>query len=111
MRSIDGRGQVGFNYARWVRALLAGTAISAAATLPAAAGDATWTGVVSGDFNTAGNWAPAGQPNGIATFGAAPIIALTFSADATFGGWTFNAAPPYTFTNTIHNLDFTGAGI
>jgi hypothetical protein len=43
MRSIDGRGHKSGNQVRLMRALLAGTAISAFATLPAAAQNATWS--------------------------------------------------------------------
>jgi hypothetical protein len=53
------------NHARRMRALLAGTAISAAATLPAAAQNATWL-VTPGtnNYNTAANWNSAAVPTG-----------------------------------------------
>ena len=57
------------------------------------------------------NWTPATVPTGTAFFGASNSTALTFSTDATVGGWTFNAgASAYTFTNN-QSLDFNGAGI
>ena len=73
MRSIDGRGHKSGNQARLMRALLAGTALSAFATLPAAAQDATWSATPgTGDYRTAANWNPATIPGIIdtATFGA-----------------------------------------
>ena len=73
MRLIDkgGRGRV--NQARLMRALLAGTAISAAMPLPAVA--QTWVGGTAGapsDYNTAGNWSTNLVPNitQTASFGA-----------------------------------------
>jgi hypothetical protein len=104
--AISRRGQ-----ARLRTALLATSALIAAA-LPAAAQDATWLqNPGSGDFNTAANWSPATVPTGTAFFGTSNTTALSFSADTTIGGWTFNAgASNYTFTN-IGTLIFTGAGI
>jgi autotransporter-associated beta strand protein len=106
MRSIDSSAG---NLARRMRALLAGTAISAAATLPAVAADATWLlSPGTGDFNTAANWTPAAVPTGIATFGVSNTTALSFSADTTVGAWRFGAgASNYTFTNG-HTLNFNG---
>ena len=50
-------------------------------------------------------------PTGTAFFGTSNTTALTFSANTTVGGWTFNAgAPAYTFTNN-QSLNFNGAGI
>ena len=81
--------------------------------------DATWlnTATIAGpipgtfDFNAAANWMPATVPNGTAFFGLSNTSALSFSADTTVGGWTFNAgASAYTFANN-HRLAFPGAGI
>jgi autotransporter-associated beta strand protein len=105
MRSIDSSAG---NLARGMRVLLAGTAISVAATLPAAAQNATWNGGTT-DYNLATNWSTGAAPSGIATFaGATP--GLSFSADATVGEWVFNSPANYTFTND-HTLTFNGAGI
>src|SRR3981189_433754 len=91
MRSIDGRGHGSSNHARLMRALLAGTAISAFATLPAAALDAIWSAAPgTGVYNTNANWNPATTPSatGTATFGASAITALTFSAlNTTVSKW------------------------
>jgi uncharacterized protein with beta-barrel porin domain len=107
MRSID--SSTG-NLARGMRALLAGTAISAAATLPAAAQNANWLAAPStGDFNTAANWS-AGVPTGVAAFNGSTITALSFSADTTVGAWSFGSPANYTFTNA-HTLTFNGVGI
>ncbi len=91
--------------------LLAGTALAVLTTLPAAAQDATWlANPGSGDFNTAANWNPS-VPTGTAFFGASTITSLSFSADATVGGWTFNSnAPVYNFSNN-QIVTFTGAGM
>src|SRR5947209_4857281 len=108
MRSIDRRNR---DLARWMRALLVGTAISDPAIVPAVAADATWVGngTPTGDFNTIGNWSPNTVPTGIATFGASPTTAVSFSIDSTVGEWKF-IGPGYTFTND-HTLVFSGAGI
>ncbi|MEH2528439.1 MULTISPECIES: autotransporter outer membrane beta-barrel domain-containing protein [unclassified Bradyrhizobium] len=91
--------------------LVASTAL-AAATLPAAAQDATWlANPGSGDFNTGANWNPATVPTGTALFGTSSTTGLSFSAATTVGGWTFNpGAAAYTFTNN-QILNFNGAGI
>jgi autotransporter-associated beta strand protein len=80
--------------------------------LPAAAQDATWLATpATGDFNTATNWTPATVPTGTAFFNSSNTTSLTFSADTTIGGWTFNSgASNYSFTNG-HTLQFNGAGI
>src|SRR5215831_13203451 len=87
-------------------------AVALLAALPARAQDATWsTAPGSSNFNTDANWTPATVPTGTAFFGASNTTALSFSANTTVGGWTFNAgAPAYTFT-TSNLLDFNGAGI
>ncbi len=92
-----------------ITALLAGVSLSAIA---AHAQDATWLqNPSSGDFNTASNWNPPTVPTGTAFFGNSHTTSLTFSANTTAGGWTFNAgASNYTFTNAV-NLTFNGAGI
>jgi hypothetical protein len=116
MRSIDGRGHKSGNQVRLMRALLAGTAISAFATLPAAAQNATWLGnpTPGGDnYNAAANWNP-GIPGatGTATFGASSTTSLTFSAlNTTVGTWAFAGnAPAYNFTiGAGQTLNFTNA--
>ena len=74
--------------------------------------DATWlANPGSDDFNTAANWTPATVPTGTAFFDTSNTTNLSFSTNATIGGWTFNAgASNYTFNNTTH-LEFDGAGI
>jgi autotransporter-associated beta strand protein len=101
---------------RRLAALLATTALVAVAVLvpgAARAQDATWLATPgSGDFNTAANWNPAAVPTGTAFFGTSSVTGLSFSANSTFGGWTFNSgAPAYTFSNGSVTLSFTGAGI
>ena len=77
--------------------------------------DATWlVNPGSSDFNTAGNWSPATVPTGTAFFGptSAAGSGISFSANTTIGGWTFNlGAPAYSFVNSSNTLQFTGAGI
>ena len=93
-------------------ALLASTALVAAA-LPASAQDATWLAAPgSGDYNNATNWDAGAVPAGTAVFGSSNITGLSLSAIITnVGGWTFNAgASAYTFS-IDGNLLFTGAGI
>jgi autotransporter-associated beta strand protein len=92
--------------------LLAGTALVAAATLSAAAQDATWLATPStGDFNTGVNWDTGTVPTGTASFNTSTTTGLSFSANTTVGGWTFNAgASAYTFTNG-RIVQFNGAGI
>jgi autotransporter-associated beta strand protein len=92
--------------------LLASSALCLASALPAAAQDATWNFAPgSGDYSTATNWTPTAVPTGTAFFGLSGTTALSFSANATVGGWTFNTgASAYSFT-TSHFLSFTGDGI
>jgi uncharacterized protein with beta-barrel porin domain len=96
-------------------------AFAVAALLPgaAAAQNATWllNPTVAGptastfDFKASANWTPATAPTGTAFFGVSNGPNLSFSADTTINGWTFNAgASAYAFTND-HNLAFLGAGI
>ena len=114
----DGGGNAGSGRRRrshHLAALLATTALAAVAVLlpgAARAGDATWVGGTSGDFNTATNWNPnSAVPTGTATFGASGTTGLSFSASTPIGGWTFApGASAYTFTNN-QALVFTGAGI
>jgi autotransporter-associated beta strand protein len=77
--------------------------------------DATWlVNPGSSDFNTAGNWSPATVPTDTAFFGptSAAGSGISFSANTTIGGWTFNlGAPAYSFVNSSNTLQFTGAGI
>ncbi len=85
-----------------------------AAALQAMAQDATWrSNPGSGDFNAAANWTPATVPTGTAFFGTSNTAALSFSADTTIGGWTFNAdASNYSFSNGFgHRVVFNGTGI
>ncbi|WP_377830399.1 hypothetical protein ACFKHW_18540 [Bradyrhizobium lupini] len=50
-------------------------------------------------------------PTGTAFFGTSSTTAVSFSADASFGGWTFNSgASTYHFTNS-RSLSFIDAGI
>lgn len=95
-------------------AWLASTALAAtlAGTAAAQAADSTWsTSPGTGDFNTAANWSPAVVPTGTAFFGTSSTTAVSFSADASFGGWTFNSgASTYHFTNS-RSLSFIDAGI
>jgi autotransporter-associated beta strand protein len=105
---------------RALRAALLASAALLLAALPAAAQNATWNnpatvaGPAAGtfDFNANANWTnPATVPTGTAFFGTSSTTALSFSANTTIGGWTFNAgASNYTFTNG-QILQFTGAGI
>ena len=104
--------------------LLAGAALAALIVpiLPAAGQNATWnaTATVAGptpgtfDFNAPANWTPNAAPigpTGTAFFGATTTPNLSFSAQATIDGWTFNVgASAYTFTNE-QLIFFTGAGI
>src|SRR3954453_8422637 len=125
MRAIGKAGRGASNRARRIRALLAGTALSALTTLPAAAQNATGLnpapipGPVLGtrDFDDAANWtvgtpvALTNGPTGTATFGVSTTTDLSFSTDTTVGAWTFGAgASNYTFTNG-QTLAFSGAGI
>jgi autotransporter-associated beta strand protein len=113
----DGGGNAGSGRRRrdhHLAALLATTALVAvAALLPGAAraGDATWVGGTSGDFDTATNWNPnSAVPTGTATFGASAATGLSFSVDTPIGGWMFNSgASNYTFANG-QLVTFTGAG-
>jgi autotransporter-associated beta strand protein len=94
-------------------ALLASTAVAAMLLGTAAqAQDATWlASPATADFDAAANWTPATVPTGTAFFGTSSTTNLSFSANTTIGGWTFNAgASNYTFTNGTH-LVFDGAGI
>jgi autotransporter-associated beta strand protein len=81
--------------------------------------DAAWlptptvAGSIAGtfDFDAAANWGPASVPAGVATFGLSSGSSISFSADSTFGAWTFNpGASSYTFANN-RTLQFTGSGI
>ncbi|WP_298023861.1 autotransporter-associated beta strand repeat-containing protein, partial [uncultured Parasphingopyxis sp.] len=91
-------------------------AIGPAEIFPTAGEDATWLAAPeSGDFNTAANWDPASTPGSgdTAFFGTSSITSLTFSADTTVGGWTFNSgANSFDFTiGAGGSLIFDGAGI
>jgi hypothetical protein len=119
MRAIGIRGRDASNRARRIRALLAGTALSALTVLPAAAQNATWKdpATVPGpvpltfDFDAGANWVGGLVPTGTATFDAATKRDLSFSIDTVVDGWTFTTgALNYTFTNG-HILSFIGFGI
>jgi autotransporter-associated beta strand protein len=115
MRSIDGRGHKSGNQARLMRALLAGTALSAFATLPAAAQNATWLATPgTNDYNTAANWTGATVPGatGTATFDTSTKTFLTVSADTTVAKWVFaGTAPDYAFAiGATKTLNFASAG-
>jgi autotransporter-associated beta strand protein len=92
-------------------ALLASALISAAVS--ARAQDATWlANPGTGVFNTAANWDTGSVPTGTAFFGTSDTTSLSFSANITIGGWTFNAgAPSYNFTTSGRFLQFNGDGI
>ncbi|POR53195.1 outer membrane autotransporter protein [Bosea psychrotolerans] len=97
-------------------ALLAGTSLGSALLCAgsAHAQDATWQlNPGSGNFNAGANWTPATVPIGTAFFDATSQSAITIGADATLGGFTFNAsAPAYTITiDPAASVTFTGAGI
>src|SRR4051812_31891049 len=99
MRSIDSNR---VNKARLMRVLLAGTAISAAATLQAAAQLATWSLTPgSSDYNLSTNWNPntVPGPTGTAVFDVTGRNSVTFSAASTVVSlWNFNStAPAYNF--------------
>jgi autotransporter-associated beta strand protein len=111
---VSGNFNIRTGVVRRLRAvLLASTALCGASALPAVAQDATWSSTPgSGDFNTAANWTPAAVPTGTAYFGVSGTTALTFSANTSVGGWTFNSpSSAYSFTNSGQLLSFTGAGI
>ena len=82
------------------------------AAAPARAQNATWLATPSsGNFNAPANWDPATVPTGTASFAASNISSLSFSANTTVGGFTFDpGASAYTFTNG-QTLVFNGAGI
>ena len=68
-----------------------------AVTEPFQADDA----IARGELRLAGS-TPATVPTGTAFFNASNTTALSFSANATVGGWTFNAeASAYTFARCI----------
>lgn len=77
--------------------------------------DATWTGAVSGDWQTAANWSPAVQPTGTAIFGASSQTTITFSDNDFFhplsvGTIQLDAGSP-TYTFRPNYLALTGLGI
>jgi len=99
--------------------LLLSTAIVVAGGMlwagPAHTQDATWSATPgSGDFNDGANWVsvpPNTVPVGTAFFDTSNITSLTFSANTTLGGWTFNtSAAAFDFT-VGQDLSFDGAGI
>src|SRR6516164_4130951 len=97
MQSIGRRRNGGHCHAPRLRALLGGTALVAATTLPAAGQDATWLqSPGSGDFNTAANWTPAAVPTGTAFFGPSNITSIAFQAftPTSVGTLQFNPGAP-----------------
>jgi autotransporter-associated beta strand protein len=95
----------------WRGLLLAAAALIAAA-LPVTAQNATWDAApVNPNFNNAANWTPATVPTGTAFFNASAITNLSFSANTTINGWTFNGGTGYGFDNGTHVVRFNGAGI
>lgn len=93
-------------------ALLASSALIAA-TLPAAAQDATWNFNGTGNYNDISNWTPNAVPADTAFFGTSTQNDVSFTGDATVGGWTFNTgASTYTFSiDPGQTLTFNSAGI
>jgi autotransporter-associated beta strand protein len=95
-------------------ALLASSAfcVTALITVSAAAQNATWlANPGSSDFDTSTNWSPAVVPTATAFFDTSSQTTLSFSANTTIGGWTFNAgASSYTFSSGA-DITFTGTGI
>lgn len=93
-------------------ALLASSALIAA-TLPAAAQDATWNFNGTGNYNDTSNWTPNTVPTGTAFFGTSTQNNVSFAGNVTIGGWTFNTgAPTYTFSIFLGQaLTFNSAGI
>jgi len=74
----------------------------------------TWNGSSSGVWNTAGNWS-SGVPSSTtaAVFGTSSNYNISFSANATALGLTFNSgvASGYTFANNGYTLTIYGSGI
>ncbi len=87
------------------------------AACPAFADSTTWLAIpVTGDWNTADNWAAGGPPNGladVATFDVSATTAVSLSANTTADGIVFNAgASAYTITATpTFSLTLGGAGV
>lgn len=80
------------------------------AVTPAAAQDATWTGL-TGNYLNPSNWNPNLVPSGTATFGSAPTTVIQIGSPVSVGDWTFAAgAPAYTFNGSF-TASFYGAGI
>jgi autotransporter-associated beta strand protein len=79
----------------------------------ASAQDASWkTAPNNSFFDSNNNWAPAGIPTGVATFGASTQTNLGLTSDETLGGFTFIAgAPAYSFAFDHRTITLTGAGI
>jgi autotransporter-associated beta strand protein len=92
--------------------LLASTALSLTAALPAAAQNATWlANPGSGNFNTGTNWSTGAVPTGTASFGASSTTNLTIPNSVSLGGLTFNAGASAYAVAIDSNLVLTGAGI
>lgn len=109
MRKVRPAARVGRR--KWRRAALAAAAsLLLTAALPAHA--QTWNGTTS-DYNTDGNWNPAGAPVGAgqsATFANTGSATVSVSAPITPRAWTFNSnAQSYTITGA--QVSFGGTGI
>ncbi|GJE57434.1 autotransporter-associated beta strand repeat-containing protein [Methylobacterium thuringiense] len=96
---------------KWQRAALAAAAsLLLTAALPAHA--QTWNGTTS-DYNTNGNWNPAGAPIGAgqsATFANTGSATVNVSAPIAPNAWTFNAdAQSYAITGS--GVNFAGTGL
>ena len=85
---------------------------------PSAPGFSLWTGVNSGNWSDANNWAPAGVPasnlNTALLFGATPNAAMTndVTGTLTLNSMTFNsAAPVYTLGGNGLNFVTNGNGV
>ena len=95
-------------------ALLASSALIVAASLPAAAQDATWkTAPPNNDFNDGTNWSTGTAPIGNASFGASSRTTLNLSAATSLDTLTFNGgAPAYTInTGNFNFFTLSGDGI
>jgi fibronectin-binding autotransporter adhesin len=77
----------------------------------------TWTGAVSGSWNNAGNWNPAGVPSGNSdnqfTFGATPNAAMTNDiGPLALNSMTFtSAAPVYSLAGSGLNFQTSSTGV
>jgi autotransporter-associated beta strand protein len=98
--------------ARVVAAVLAVFSLGSAYTAYAQT-SAIWTGAMSSDFNTAGNWSTDMVPTGVATFGASSRMTVTATGNAENVIQTLSFdAPGYMLNvSASRRLTLTGAGI